>query len=129
MAELQPHQFMKAFHPGEYAHKWRGVASNREFLKGEPIEDLIENVEQRGVQTPVSVYNNIVVDGHHRVIAAAVSGTPIPYEVTEDPKYRDQDALARTARIQGRSGLMPSSSSVDRTSVPPRLRKYLGWKT
>jgi hypothetical protein len=119
---------MKQFHPGEYSHKWRSVASNREFLKGQPIGDLIDDVDTNGVTSPVTVFNDTVVDGHHRVIAAAVSQKNIPYEVTNDDRYTDQVNLARRARIQGRQGMMPSSAPMDRRSVPPRLRSFLGWK-
>lgn len=126
---LNPDQFMKEYHPGEYAHKWRGVASNREFLKGEPIGDLIENVREKGVTTPVKVYKDIVVDGHHRVIAAAVAGQKIPFEATEDDTYAPQYRLALASRIKGSSALMPSSAPRGaKSAMPDSLKQYLGYK-
>ena len=125
---LNPDQFMKEYHPGEYAHKWRGVASNREFLKGEPIKDLIENVAEHGVQNPVKVYKGTVVDGHHRVIAAAVAGKEIPFEVTEDTTYEPQHQLALRSRVHGSSAMMPSSAPQARSMMPDVLKQYLGYK-
>ena len=126
---LNPDQFMKEYHPGEYAHKWRGVASNREFLKGAPINDLIEDVREKGVTTPVKVYKNTVVDGHHRVIAAAVAGQKIPFEVTEDDTYEPQHSLALTSRVRGSSALMPSSAPrAGKSMMPDSLKQYLGYK-
>lgn len=129
MPSLNPKQFMKEYHPGEYSHKWRSVASNREFLKGAPIGDLIEDVDQNGIQTPVTVYQKHVVDGHHRVIAAAVTGRDVPFTQSDDPRYDDQVALATRARIRGDASVMPSNAPMYRGGVPPRLREFLGWKT
>jgi hypothetical protein len=119
---------MKQYHPGEYAHKWRGVSSNREFLKGAPIGDLIEDVKTRGVQNPVKVYKDTVVDGHHRVVAAAVAGKEIPFEEVEDSSYEDQHRVARSARLRGSSALMPSSAPQARSLMPDSLKQYLGYK-
>ena len=127
---LQPKQFMKQHIPGEYSHTWRGVASNSEFLKGQPIGELIDDVEQHGVLNPVTVSRGVVVDGHHRVIAAAVSGQPVPFTESDTPdEYADQVRIAKNANISGNSGLMPSTGRVDRANVPEKLRRYLGWKS
>lgn len=126
---LHPKQFMKKHHPGEYAHSWKRVASNAEFLKGEGIERLIEDVDQKGIQTPVTVSRGIVVDGHHRVVAAAVTGKEIPFQEAPNPEeYADQVSRARTAYIRGDSTNMPGNAPIDKKNVPPRLREYLGWK-
>lgn len=125
---LNPDQFMAEYHPGEYAHKWRGVASNREFLKGAPIEDLVKDVAEKGVQNPVKVYKNTVVDGHHRVIAAAVAGKEIPFESVDDPAYESQHRLAVSSRIRGSSAMMPSSAPRSRALMPEVLKQYLGYK-
>lgn len=119
---------MKEYHPGEYAHKWRGVASNREFLKGAPIDELIEDVRKRGVQNPVKVYKNTVVDGHHRVIAAAVAGQKIPFESTDDATYENQHRVALESRVKGSSVFMPSSAPRSKSLMPDVLKQYLGYK-
>jgi hypothetical protein len=126
---LHHKQFMRQFRPGEYSYKWKSVASNAEFLKGEPIDALIDDVGERGIQKPVLVYDNTVVDGHHRVIAAAVNDQHIPFERTDNPEYKSQVELASSAWHQGKPWMMPSAAPVDKKSVPPRLRQYLGWKS
>lgn len=129
---LHPKQFMKKHQPGEYAHTWRGVASNAEFLKGNSggsIESLIEDIDQKGIQNPVTVSRGVVVEGHHRVIAAAVTGKEVPFQEAHNPEdYAEQVSRARKSYIEGTSRYMPSAAPMDKKNVPPRLREYLGWK-
>ena len=45
------------------------------------FDDLVCSVHDRGVQTPVDVVGGEVEDGHHRVVAAMLTGQPVPYLV------------------------------------------------
>lgn len=47
-------------------------------------EGLVDSLRSSGMQTPVSVHNKRVIDGHHRVVAALEAGVPVKYRELSD---------------------------------------------
>lgn len=103
---LPAEKFVKRFIPGEYHSNWQGVSRNWDFKKGQSVNELADDIRENGVHEPVVVhadgmYRGIVVEGHHRVLAARKAGAEIPYHLVNDPYYENQVERARDARGRG----------------------------
>ena len=53
-------------------------------------EEMVKDVKEHGVRTPVMVHKGHVVDGHHRALAAMDAGQAIPFEHSPSELYEGQ---------------------------------------
>lgn len=94
MPSLSAAQFAKKFKPSEYGHTWSEVGKDPEFHRPEEgslsHKEMVSNIKEHGVHTPVMVYGGRVVDGHHRVLAAMEAGQAIPYQHSPSELYEGQ---------------------------------------
>lgn len=58
-------------------------------------QGLVESLRSSGMQDPVTVYKNRVIDGHHRVLAALEADVPVKYREfsTEEMSAEYPDVL------------------------------------
>ena len=100
-------QFRNIIIPGEYHTAWASIPKHPDFKKGQSLGELTDQVRAEGIQKPVTVFRDdspskaVLVDGHHRVLAAKAAGVSIPVEYTDDEQYADQAEVARRTRLKG----------------------------
>lgn len=76
-------QFATRFKPRYYADTWENVPNDPQFAESDhgPVDmsELCDSIAFHGVLSPVSVVDDEVDEGHHRVVAALHTGAPIPF--------------------------------------------------
>jgi ParB-like chromosome segregation protein Spo0J len=106
---LNPKQFKREVIPGEYHGRWDRVAKNRNFKIPPSVESLARDIAVNGIEDPVLVYKpegekkGVLVDGHHRVVAASMLGVDIPVTYTQDRVWEPQARVAREAHLYRRA--------------------------
>jgi len=99
-------QFRRHVIPGEYNGVWKNVPKNRNFKKGQPVSELAESIKEEGVKEPVLVYKGkedkkgVLLEGHHRVVAASMVGADIPVTYTDTPWSDHQIELAKEMHLK-----------------------------
>jgi ParB-like chromosome segregation protein Spo0J len=94
--------------PGEYNGAWKNVPKHKDFKFGQPVSELAKDISKRGIKTPVLVYKpegqprGVLIEGHHRAVAAGMVGADIPIEYTQDPKWESQAKAAKNANTYKR---------------------------
>lgn len=104
LGHVSPEQFKEQFNPSQHAADWDQVEQSPSFAESVDysIDNLTKSVEKHGVQKPVVVsriakqrwpwdesVKQVVLDGHHRALAAMRAGKPIPTYVLDkrhDPR-------------------------------------------
>lgn len=67
--------------PGSRDWTWADEAADLIERDGPALDELIRSVATEGVREPVLLGDDgRVWDGHHRIIAALIVGTPVPVE-------------------------------------------------
>lgn len=93
-------EFMVRYAPKFYADTWANIEVEREdyanpedpdgefddhFLAGGEtgmdFDDLVASIAEDGIDHPVDIEGGVVGDGHHRVVAAMLTGQPVPFLV------------------------------------------------
>ena len=101
-------QFKRRVIPGEYNGAWVNVPKHRDFKFGQPVGELAKDIAENGIQNPVLVYKpedqprGVLIEGHHRAVAAGMVGADIPVEYTDDPAWEQQAQAARQAHLYKR---------------------------
>lgn len=83
--ELPAHEFVKKYPPGAYGGTWDAVAKDPEFHEGGDygwdLDELGHSLVEHGMHTPVEINGfGEVGDGHHRVVKALETGTPVRFQ-------------------------------------------------
>lgn len=92
---LSPEQFMATYEPGDYGDEkghipaWHEVTQHPAFHRplagrdthGGNFHELVASLKENGMREPVEVDDDFgqVLDGHHRVLAAAQAGVPVKF--------------------------------------------------
>ncbi|AXV10061.1 hypothetical protein DVS28_b0291 (plasmid) [Euzebya pacifica] len=94
---LSPEEFTDRFVPSEYGPTWASAAdiavrpAHWARGDGQTWEEFVDSVARDGIRQPVQVHDGVwCTDGHHRVVAAMATGTPIPWEPADNPDYDGQ---------------------------------------
>lgn len=105
---LNWNQFRRHVIPGEYNGVWKNVPKHRDFKFGQPVSELAEDIAKKGIKNPVLVYKpedqkrGVLIEGHHRAVAAGMVGAEIPVEYTSDSQWEPQAEAAREAHLYKR---------------------------